>query len=99
MRQNAARVAHLALIAGLLLVAGVAGVDVARAAGEQQPWLGVYMQEMSEELREGLDYDGPAGVIVSGVFDGSPARGRLLGRRTIVRLTGLVELAVQLTEM
>jgi serine protease Do len=101
MRQNAARVAHLALIAGLLLVAGVAGVDVARAAGEQQPWLGVYMQEMSEELREGLDYDGPAGVIVSGVFDGSPAeKAGLLRDDVIVRLNGrLVDSPSELTEM
>lgn len=96
------KVAHLALIAGLLLIVGVAGAGVARAADvEQRPWLGVYMQEMSEELREGLDYDGPGGVIVSDVFDGSPAeKAGLLRDDVIVRLNGrLVDSPSELTDM
>ncbi len=102
MRQNVARVAHLALIAGLLLVAGAAGVDIARAADDaQQPWLGVYMQEMSDDLRDGFDYDGPGGVIVSRVVRGSPAEKAGLERDdVIVRLNGrLVDSPSELTEM
>jgi serine protease Do len=35
-------------------------------------WLGVYSQELSDDLREGLDYKGD-GVLIDGVVDGSPA--------------------------
>jgi predicted metalloprotease with PDZ domain len=67
MRKNAA------LIAGLLLVAGLAGADRARAAVEQTPWLGVYMQELTPELREGLEYKGDGGVLLNRVVAGGPA--------------------------
>ena len=102
MRQNAARVAHLALIAGLLLVVGLAGADIARAAATtQKPWLGVYLQELTPELREGLDYDGPGGAIVSRVVRGSPAeKAGLLRNDVIVRLNGrTVDTPSELTEM
>lgn len=42
----------------------------ARAAGEA--WLGVYLQEITPELRDGMNYNGP-GVLVRRVVDGSPA--------------------------
>lgn len=102
MRQNAARVAHLALIAGLLLVVGLAGADIARAAATTpKPWLGVYLQELTPELREGLDYDGPGGAIVSRVVPGSPAeKAGLLRNDVIVRLNGrTVDTPSELTEM
>ncbi len=102
MRQNVARVAQLALIAGLLLIIGVAGTPVSRAADTgQTPWLGVYMQEVSEDLREGLDYDGPGGVIVSRVVRGSPAEKAGLRRDdVIVRLNGrLVDSPDELSDM
>jgi serine protease Do len=35
-------------------------------------WLGVYTQELTDELREGISYTGP-GVLVSGVVEDSPA--------------------------
>jgi hypothetical protein len=47
MRKNAAPLGRAALIAGLLLVTGLAGVKVARAAAEPTPWLGVYMLELT----------------------------------------------------
>ena len=73
MRKNAAPFGRAALVAGLLLVIGLAGPHPARAADAQTPWLGVYMQELSPELREGMDYRGDGGVIVTRVVRGGPA--------------------------
>jgi predicted metalloprotease with PDZ domain len=67
MRKNAA------ILAGWLLITGLAGVDHARAAVEQVPWLGVYMQELTPELREGMDYRGDGGVILARVIPDGPA--------------------------
>ena len=67
MRKNAV------LIAGLLLVTGLAGVDRARAAAGQTPWLGVYLQELTPELREAMDYRGADGVILTSVVADGPA--------------------------
>jgi membrane-associated protease RseP (regulator of RpoE activity) len=73
MRKNAARFGRAALVAGLLLVGGLAGADHARAAAGRTPWLGVYMQELTPELREGMDYRGDGGVLLSGLAAGGPA--------------------------
>lgn len=77
MRKNAV------LIAGLLLVTGLAGVDRARAA-EQTPWLGVYMQELTPELREGMGYRGDGGVILTGVVADGPAASAGLRRGDVI---------------
>jgi membrane-associated protease RseP (regulator of RpoE activity) len=80
MRKNAA------LIAGLLLIAGFAGVNHVCAA-ERTPWLGVYMQELTPELREGMDYRGDGGVILSRVVAGGPAaRAGLRNGDVVVRV-------------
>jgi serine protease Do len=54
----------------------VLGMGVANAAAEkaqaQEPWLGVYTQTLTPELREGLNYNG-SGALVSRVVDGGPA--------------------------
>ena len=73
MRKNAAPLGRAALIAGLLLVTGIASRDVARAATGQTPWLGVYMQELTPELREGMDYADAGGVILNRIVTGGPA--------------------------
>ena len=102
MRKNAAPFGRSALIAGLLLVAGVVGATVARAAEPARtPWLGVYMQELTTELRDGLDYDGPGGVIVSRVVPGGPAEKAGLRRDdVIVRMDGrLVDTPEELSGM
>ncbi len=61
--------------AGALLVAAIgigAAVRTAAAAEKEGAWLGVYTQDLTSGLREGLGYNGD-GVLVSGVVDGSPA--------------------------
>jgi membrane-associated protease RseP (regulator of RpoE activity) len=61
------------LVAGLVLIAGLGGAARARAAEDQTPWLGVTMQDLTPELRDGLDWKGAGGVIVNRVVPGGPA--------------------------
>jgi len=61
---------RIGLPAILLLMGGAAGRTT--AAESSVPWLGVMMQELTDELRDGMDYRGE-GVLVSGVVEGSPA--------------------------
>ena len=58
----------------LLLALATAGVLVGRAAAQStgRPWLGVTTQEITSDLREGLDYSG-RGVLVNRVVADSPA--------------------------
>jgi len=61
--------------AGALLVAAVglgAAARSAQAADEGGGWLGIYTQDLSRSLREGMDYQGD-GSLVNRVVDGSPA--------------------------
>jgi serine protease Do len=61
--------AGVALLA-LALTGAVAGRALAQS--DARPWLGVTTQEITSELREGLDYRG-SGVIVNSVIPDSPA--------------------------
>lgn len=61
-----------ALAAAAVLVALVTGVFHAGIA-EARAWLGVYTQEVTDELRDGLDLRGADGVLVARVVPGSPA--------------------------
>lgn len=71
MRITAGRVG-IALGVAVLLLAG-AHLSSALAADEgEDSWLGVYSQDLTTELREGLNYDGD-GVLVSRVVPDSPA--------------------------
>lgn len=73
MRKNGLRWMRLAG-AGALLVAAVglgAAVRAAQAADEGG-WIGVYTQDLTGSLREGMNYRGD-GALVSQVVDGSPA--------------------------
>lgn len=51
---------------------------VASAAGQgdmvRRPWLGATVQTVSAEISEALGLDRPRGVLVTNVFEGSPAR-------------------------
>ncbi|WFE92365.1 Do family serine endopeptidase [Roseibium porphyridii] len=51
---------------------------VARAADQggkvQRPWLGATVQLVNSEIAEALSLDRPRGVLVTAVFDGSPAQ-------------------------
>ncbi|HVP15427.1 MAG TPA: PDZ domain-containing protein [Terriglobales bacterium] len=75
MRKTGTFVWLAALVVGLALVAGLAVAPGARAAeqGQPTPWLGVYMQALTPELREGMDIQGAGGVLVSGVVSDGPA--------------------------
>jgi len=54
--------------------AGAASVQGSgeKAQGSGDPWLGVYMQSLDPELREGMNYQGK-GVLISGVVPDGPA--------------------------
>lgn len=60
-----------AALAALALTGGMA----ARAAAQDstRPWLGVSTQEITDELRDGINYKGTGGVLVSRVVGDSPA--------------------------
>ena len=62
----------LAIGTGATLVALMAPIAHAVDAPTPRTWLGVYSQELTSGLRDGLDYAGK-GVLVSGVFPDSPA--------------------------
>lgn len=51
---------------------------VARAAENggkvQRPWLGATVQQVGAEIAEALSLDRPKGVLITAVFDGSPAK-------------------------
>ena len=74
----------MSMLVGALAFAGVA---VAHPAGATA-WLGVYTQDITPELRDGMNYNG-AGALVSRVVPGSPAdRGGIERGDVIVRLGG-----------
>ena len=56
------------MLAGVLVLAGLALANPAGAAG----WLGVYSQDITPELRDGMNYNG-AGALVTRVVPDSPA--------------------------
>ncbi|MGH7730013.1 MAG: PDZ domain-containing protein [Candidatus Eiseniibacteriota bacterium] len=86
-----------AALAAVIVTVAMAGGASAQAT--DRPWLGVSTQEITTDLREGLDYRG-SGVLVSNVVADSPAdRAGLetgdvlvsLNSRTIDTPSGLVE--------
>ena len=76
------------LVAGLVLVVAVAGGSFARAADEQAPWLGVYSQELTPELRDAIGFDGDQGVLVSRVVSDSPAEKAGLEKGDVILSVG-----------
>ncbi len=61
-------------VVGLAIVAMVAaGGTIADPGEKDHGYLGVYMQELTRELRKGLELDVKKGVLISGVQDESPA--------------------------
>ncbi len=63
----------LAMVA--LLLAGSTGLQAGEKPDKgKDGYLGVYMQELTDDVREGLDLKTRRGVLISGVAEGSPAQ-------------------------
>ena len=74
----------IALFVGALALGSMAFAHPASA----KAWLGVYSQDITPELREGMNYNG-AGALVTSVVPGSPAgRGGIERGDVIVRVGG-----------
>jgi serine protease Do len=66
--------AGLAVVAAAaLLLTVVTGAGVADSKDRDKGYIGVYMQELDKDLRDGLDIDVTDGVLINGVEKGSPA--------------------------
>src|SRR5437870_1510773 len=74
----------VSMLAGVIVLAGAALV---RPAAADTAWLGVYSQQISPELREGLDYDG-AGALVTRVLPDSPAEQAGIERGDVIVCVG-----------
>jgi len=69
-----ARATLAVLGAAALIAVGITGVTGVHAGRDGQgAYLGVYMQELTRDVRRGLDLDVRDGVLISGVADDSPA--------------------------
>ena len=84
------RTGWVATMAAIAIAAMSLGIAPARAASDEntnaKAWLGVYSQEFTDALRDGLDYKGE-GVLVNRVVPQSPAdRAGLRKGDVIVRL-------------
>jgi S1-C subfamily serine protease len=70
-------IAGMAVVAAVaLLLAVLTGAGTAGTAGTDKSdkgYIGVYMQDLDKDLREGLDIDVAEGVLINGVEKGSPA--------------------------
>ncbi len=88
MRTATRRKTALTFIALVLTILGGVSALTRSARADETPWLGVYTQALTSELREGIDYDGD-GVLVSGVVPDSPAdRAGLQKGDVITRVEG-----------
>jgi membrane-associated protease RseP (regulator of RpoE activity) len=61
------------LIAAAAVLSAVLVGSLQAATAEARAWLGVYTQEVTDELRDGLDLRGAEGVLVARVVPDSPA--------------------------
>jgi S1-C subfamily serine protease len=76
MNGGSTRVWHgaLAVIVAAVLVVGLTSVVAAGSKdAEKKGYLGVYMQKLDSDVREGLDLEVQEGVLISGVEEGGPA--------------------------
>ncbi len=62
-----------AVAAAAMLLTVVTGAGVAGSKDDEKGYIGVYMQDLDGDLREGLDLEVNTGVLINGVEKGSPA--------------------------
>jgi len=75
-RSSLVRYGGLAIALAVLLVVAVSDGVTAGSKdtdSKKKGYLGVYMQELDKDVREGLDLEVENGVLINGVEDGSPA--------------------------
>ncbi len=70
----------IALFLGVLVV----GIFSVQAQAAKRPWIGVYMQDLSQDLAEAFDLKASKGVLISSIEDGSPAATAGLKSRDII---------------
>jgi serine protease Do len=63
----------VAVVLALAAVIALADAVTAGSEEEKKGYLGVFMQELDKDVREGLDIDVKNGVLISGVEEDSPA--------------------------
>lgn len=75
MVKNATRVwyAGLAIAVAVIVVLGLSSAVTAGSKDAKKGYLGVYMQELDKDIREGLNIDVDNGVLISGIENGGPA--------------------------
>ncbi len=70
-RLRIGRNTQLAVLMAVLVIA--VAVPMTTAGEKDHGYLGIYMQDLTREVRRGLDIDVEKGVLISGVEDGTPA--------------------------
>ena len=75
MAKNATRVWYggLTIALAVIVVIGLSSAVVAGSKDAGKGYLGVYMQELDKDIREGLNIEVDDGVLISGVESGGPA--------------------------
>jgi len=74
MKRHMGRMARTAwAVAVVLAVTGAADAVAKEKTKSESGYIGVYMQDLTDDVRKGLDLEVKSGVLVSGVADDSPA--------------------------
>jgi serine protease Do len=74
----------------MLTIPSKAGVSLASAQGEEEKtkrgWLGVYVQDITKEIKEAMDLKSEIGVLVRDVVEDSPAEEAGIKREDVIQI-------------